>query len=326
MPNVFQKATDKIQDFFAQPENIAKVNTGVVTTTAAILLTPVAINTALALGTLWPQVLYWITQLMQVLGIRRRRKPWGVVFNSQTGQPVALAIVRIYDKKYNRLLEQSVTDIQGRYGFLAKPGTFYIVVSKSGFSFPSVNKTSSFYEKVYSGGDFKIAGAEAVAFNVPLDPHTKPGLGINLWIWLVKINRFLQKLRLPLLVLGIVFAVIMIIVQFELIFVLSLVFYLLIGVLEYLRTRKARPYGIVTDTFNHPIELTIVRIYDKRTGRLMETDVTDRDGRYKFLVAPGIYYLTATKPGYIDFKSHLMYLQKERTLVSTNIKMRKEEK
>jgi hypothetical protein len=208
---------------------------------------------------------------------------------------------------------------------LTKEGAFYLKVTKSGFIFPAKEKTSTFYEKIYLGGEFKISREDqSVAFNIPLDPHVRPGFGISFWIALVKTNRLLQKLRLPLLVIGLIFAMVMLIIQFEIIYLLSLIFYLLIGILEYLRTRKARPYGVVTDTFNHPLELAIVRIFDKKTNRLIETDVTDRDGRFKFLTDPGIYYLTAAKPGYVDFKSHLMYLEKEKTLVSTNIKLKKE--
>lgn len=324
---VFQKAGEKLQDFFANPDNVAKANTAVVTTTAAVLLAPVVANAIISFSSLLPQIFYWLTQLLQLLGIKKRRKPWGLVFNSQTGQPIPLAIVRIYDKKYNRMLEQSVTDNQGRYGFLGKEGAYYITVVKSGFTFPGKTKSSSFYERVYTGDEFKIAGKDqSVSFNIPLDPHTKAGLTISMWIGLVKVNRFLQKLRLPLLVIGFIFSIIMLIFAYELLFVFALIFYILIGILEYLRTRKSRPYGIVTDIFNHPLEMTIVRIFEKKSNRLLETDVTDQDGRFKFLVSPGVYYLTAVKPGYIDFKSHLMYLQKEQTLVSTTIKLKKEEK
>ena len=72
--------------------------------------------------------------------------------------------------------------------------------------------------------------------------------------------------------------------------------------------------------------MAIVRIYHKSNNRLVETDVTDKDGRFKFLVAPGVYYISATKPGYIDFKSHLMYLQKEQSMVTTSIKLKEEGK
>jgi len=221
------------------------------------------------------------------------------------------------------MLEQAVTDTSGRYGFLTKEGTFYITVAKSGYSFPSKVHTT-FYEKIYVGGEFKVAGKDqTVSYNIPLDPLTKAGALMGFWIGVVKFNQFLQKLRTPLLLIGLLINAILIIVSYNFVFILSLVFYILIAILEYLRTLKARPYGVVNDTFGNPLAMTIVRIYRKDSNRLIETDVTDKDGRFKFLVIPGVYYVSATKPGYIDFKSHLMYLQKEKTLVSTTIKLKK---
>jgi len=321
------QTADKIRDFISKPETVNKANTAVVTTTAAVLLAPVVANAIISFSSLLPQIFYWLTQLLQLLGIRKRAKPWGVIFNAETGQPIPLAMVRIYEIKYNRILERVVTDNQGRYGFLVKPGEFYITCSKTGFVFPSKDKKSTFYEKIYTGGNFKIADKDqTIAFNIPLDPTSSSKSIVNLWIWVTRINKLLQKLRVPLLILGIVFALIMMIVSFNILYVLSLGFYVLIGILEILRGKKARPYGVVTDTYNHPISLSIVRIYKKNNNQLIETDVSDNQGRFKFLVAPGIYYITATKPGYIDFKSHLMYLEKEKTLVSTTIKLKKAEK
>jgi hypothetical protein len=320
------QAASKVRDFFGKATNVSKVNTGVVVTSAAVLLAPIAINSAVSASSILPQLIYWFIQLLQAVGVRKRRKSWGLVYNSQTGQPVPLAIVKIFERRYNRVLEQMVTDAQGRYGFLTKPGEFYLTVSKAGFSFPPKEKTSSFYEKVYIGGPLKISAKnQSVAFNIPLDPTTGPQLSGRILVGLIRANKVLQKVRLPLLILGTIFAAVMIFVSYNIVYVLSLIFYFLIIALEILRGRKARPYGSVTDVFGHPLDLAIVRIYHKSTNRLIETDVSDSQGRFKFLVNPGVYYLTATKPGFLDFKSHLMYLEKERTLVSSTIKLKKVE-
>ncbi len=326
IPEVFQKASNRVQEII-KPKNMSRINTGFLLTTAALLLIPLLINTALSFGAILPQLLYWFLQLLQLLGLKKKRKPWGVVFNSQTGQPIPYVMVRILEKKYNRVVERSVTDNQGRYGFLVKPGEYYITCSKRGYKFPSAQKTSTFYEKIYFGGEIKIADEkQSVAFNIPLDPLIKASLGWSIWIKIIRLNRILQKLRLSILVAGIILSIVMMIVAYELIYLLSLIFYILIGILEIYRSHKAKPYGVVTDNYNHPIDLAVIRVYQKKTNRLTETDVTDRDGRFRFLVAPGVYYITAVKPGYVDFKSHIMYLEKEKTMVSTNIKLKKIEK
>lgn len=54
-----------------------------------------------------------------------------------------------------------------------------------------------------------------------------------------------------------------------------------------------------------PIDLALVRLYDAKSDRLLASRVTDRNGRYIFLVNPGEYYIKIEKPGF-DFPSALL--------------------
>jgi hypothetical protein len=64
--------------------------------------------------------------------------------------------------------------------------------------------------------------------------------------------------------------------------------------------KRGAPWGTVYDArTGKPIGLAVVRIYSKRYGDLLETQVTDRKGRFGFLVGPQIYRLTSEKPEYI---------------------------
>jgi hypothetical protein len=295
-------------------------------TTAALLAAPLVLSSVIGASVVWPQVIYLISHLMQLLGIRRKRQPWGTVFNSQTGQPIPYAIVKIFDKEYNRLLETAVTGSAGRFGFLVQKGTYYLTVTKSGYTFPSAMPVGNFFESVYNGAVIEPKDSDkTITMNIPMDPQTKLSRNYKFMLAAIKLNKVLVGIRLGLLAAGILFAIVLIIVSYNIVYVLSLGFYILIAIFEFLRTRRGRPYGVVTDVFGHPLDMTIVRIYEKRTNRLIETDVNDNEGRFKFLVNPGVYYITATKPGYIDFKSHIMYLEKEKTMVSVNIKMKQVE-
>ena len=320
---IFQKAQDTVTNFF--DNNSMKVNNAVVTTTTVLLLAPALVNVAVGFGNFLPQIIYWLTQLLQLVGMRRKRKPWGVVFNSQTGQPVSLAQVRIFDKEYHRLLESVITDKKGRFGILVRPGTFYLVVSRSGFKFPSQFKVSEFFENAYTGGNINIDSKtdKTITLNIPLDPVVKASVVFSFLIMIVKFNRFLQKIRVPMMVIGVIFSLVMIVTAYHYLYVLSLILYVFFFILEIFSSKKTRPYGIVSDIFGNPLETAIVRIFNKRTNRLIATDVTDAQGRFKFFVDPGIYYLMTVKPGYMDFKSHIMYLEGVRTMVTTNIKLKK---
>ena len=60
-----------------------------------------------------------------------------MVYDSRTNQPIRTAIVRIFDKKTKKLLETRVTDEEGRFQFLVRPGEYFLQVTKQGYQFPS---------------------------------------------------------------------------------------------------------------------------------------------------------------------------------------------
>lgn len=72
-----------------------------------------------------------------ILVWRIENPQWGVVLDSQTRQPVKLAMVRLVDQRTNKLIDTEVTDPQGRFGFFVGKGQFYVTVMRDGYHFPS---------------------------------------------------------------------------------------------------------------------------------------------------------------------------------------------
>jgi hypothetical protein len=72
--------------------------------------------------------------------------------------------------------------------------------------------------------------------------------------------------------------------------------------------RKRRfSYGQVYDSLNKlPIDLAVVRLINKKTGTLAQSKVTDKEGRYAFVVGPGTYAIQVIKNGFL-FPSRLMH-------------------
>jgi hypothetical protein len=69
--------------------------------------------------------------------------------------------------------------------------------------------------------------------------------------------------------------------------------------------RKKEKYGVVYDSLTKlPLDLAAVRLKDG-AGRIMQTKVTDRQGRYNFLIAKGQYVLDIAKQGYVFPSSFL---------------------
>ncbi len=77
--------------------------------------------------------------------------------------------------------------------------------------------------------------------------------------------------------------------------------------LLYFGEDKRKGWGVVYDSqTKKPIDLALVRLYNKKTKKLIETKVTDFEGRYIFIIEGGAeYYLEVLKPGY-TFPSRIL--------------------
>ena len=65
-----------------------------------------------------------------------------------------------------------------------------------------------------------------------------------------------------------------------------------------------------------PLANTIARIFDKKFNKLLETQVTDKTGKYAFLVGKNEYYVVFERPGYEKQTSNTIDLTKTMEPVS----------
>ena len=114
-----------------------------------------------------------LNQVLMFFSLRSRRKYWGVVYDAVTKQPLDPAIVKL---SYSNDSETKtcVTDLAGRYGFLAHPGKFKLFAKKTNYSFPSKlvqGDVDGIYENIYHGEFFELTDDyEFIAPNIPMDP------------------------------------------------------------------------------------------------------------------------------------------------------------
>ncbi len=96
---------------------------------------------SLAVAIIRPSVLAAVMIAVQVLvyllskRLAKPRKPksWGIVYDKTTRRPLANVVARIFEPKYNKLLDTQVTDSKGRYAFLLGPSEYFAVFEKEGF-------------------------------------------------------------------------------------------------------------------------------------------------------------------------------------------------
>lgn len=118
--------------------------------------------------------------MFQVVGLRRRAKVWGVIYDSKTKKPIPLAKIELLDVA-GRVLETRFADRDGRYGFLTSPSSLHatelrvqVRVQKTGYTFPSTFSVAGtdyiVYDNIYRGGEIVLKGDSLVKFNIPMDP------------------------------------------------------------------------------------------------------------------------------------------------------------
>lgn len=115
-----------------------------------------------------------LNRFLMLLGLRRQNMRWGIVYDSVSKEPLDPVIVRLIDVETGKATQTSVTDLAGRYNFLAYPGKFKILVRKSNYNYPSVISAGDhdeIYSNLYHGEFFTLTGgSDVINFNIPMDP------------------------------------------------------------------------------------------------------------------------------------------------------------
>ena len=260
------------------------------TTTAATLALPLVpiIFELNSLGDLWFILKEALFRLFGFLLLRKRRRGWGMVYDKNTGSPIPLATVSIFDENGVRR-ESKVTDNLGFYFFLVSPGKYALEAIKNGYqSLISRNNTeeNNFYEADYQGGILDVADPDLVNLDIPLA---------------LEKNKFLRNFfnkRVLRIILSVIFwagffvnVVITILFPNPLNFLITFA-YLLLAVMRSF-SLGVRKWGMVIDQTGKPMEFAEVRIKDPSSGRLVARAVTDQYGRYLIASREGNYILEA---------------------------------
>jgi len=121
----------------------------------------------------WLAILRLLNSVLNFFSLKQTKQFWGIVYDSVSKQPLDPVIVKLLYVD-GREVETCVTDIAGRYGFLARPGKFKIHARKTNYLFPSIyapGGSDGIYENLYHGEFFSLYhDYEVVAPNIPMDP------------------------------------------------------------------------------------------------------------------------------------------------------------
>jgi len=268
---------------------------------------------------------FFLTQPILLLG-KKKRKKFGIVYNSLSKQPIDLVAVRLIHAKTGLVVQTRITDSKGRFFFRAKPGVYRLEAAKNGYEFPSkfvvgVKEDGPFLD-VYHGENIEVKEESNISANIPIDPLVKEEVPRK-----VIIKKYLRKLQHAIALLSVV------VTLFALFIAPSILLAaMLVGqVLTYLLFRrlalagKPKGWGVVYDAKSRrPLGRSVVRIFDKKYNKLLETQVTDAKGVYGFFANENVFFVTAQKAGYGAYTSEDIDLTgKEEGVVDKHIPLQK---
>ena len=235
--------------------------------------------------------------LLMGLGLRKRFKPWGTVYDSVTKMPVDPAYVVVRDMN-RKVVAESLTDMDGRYGFLLEPGTYFISANKTHYAFPSRKlqrqENDEIYEDLYFGEPIEIDNNTIMNRNIPLDPLAFDWNEFeknkrNLMSFHKKNERTKRIISSVLFRVGFFITLLATLYRPTLFNILMLVLYaLVLGILTFGIKRKA--LGEIVDSQSKaPLSYSVIRVYSANGENLITTKIADAFGRYYCLVPQGKY-------------------------------------
>lgn len=254
----------------------------------------------------------------------KSKSGFGTVFNSITGKPIDLARVRLIDI-HGLTVASAVTDEYGHYRLTGMPGEFMIAVSKPGFVFPSIflksaNKSKKF-ENIIRSQKIKIRDYGIITKNIPMDPlqgMKNRSKVFSRWIVLSDNAQIVISVATPLI------AWIYPFISGQWIHWLFFTIYTVANLLRIISFRPAKPqFGTVKDAqTGKPLERVILRLFDSKFNRVLNTQVTTAKGRYAFLVNQGSYYMALKKDGYRTLRINFPDITKNSYPLATDVQMK----
>ncbi len=242
-------------------------------------------------------------RVLQALGLLPKKRPQGMVFNSQTDEPIAFALITIQSvdtTPEETITETVVTDTSGIYqGIKLIPGKYRIFVNHQDYSFPTFKPRPAYmsFLEFYKGEVFEVKSEEQEhLYLIPVDPKEtqtqKTTFRSKTKLLMAQLR--LKDLTIPLFSFSLVVAT----------FFPSLVNTFVLGLYGILLTKKAikstRVPGIsgkIIDEKGEGIPHAIIRLTESNTNQLIALISSNEHGEFKVFTKKDLYQLVVTKQG-----------------------------
>jgi hypothetical protein len=269
-----------------------------------LALIPVFVDNFLGLENYHYNIFKIVILLFAFLGLKRKMKAWGTVYDSNTKQPLDPVYVVLSDKS-GREVSTAITDMDGRFGFLVPSGWYRISVNKNNYVFPSEKlkgkNTDGFYQNIYFGEDVYLDADDANSMNIPMDSkgfdwNEDQKKSKNLFKFNSGFSSAMYMLSMFLFNFGFVLSlVINIFYGFSVYNILILVSFVAVWVTRKMRVKR-KTNGIISESdTGFPLSFAKVRILSKDNQKEIFHRIADKYGNYYCLLPKGEYYVKIDK-------------------------------
>ncbi len=254
------------------------------------------------------------TLLLTFLGLKRRFKPWGTVYDSITKQPLDPAYVVLVDEN-GKEVSSSITDLDGRYGFLLQAGKYKMIANKTNYKFPSDRLAGRFSDELYSNLyfgetiDIPTTGALIIK-SIPMDPvkfdwNEFAKKNKKLMRFYSRFDYVFAKIASVLFAVGFVIAVIALFIAPQPYNIITFALYVALLILRIIGL-KPKANGYISDSkTGDPLSFAVVRIISAELNTEIAHKIADKSGRYFCLVPNGKYYIKIERKNLDETYEHV---------------------
>lgn len=252
----------------------------------------ISIFVAFANFNVWTTILYLFNMITNLIGFTKSRKT-GVIYNSVTKQPVARAVIRMFDIETNKLIKTSVSDTLGYFWVPEKNVSAKILVRLPGYVFPSslvIGKEDPPFRYVVKD----IVDDISKPFSIPIDPVGKVSARFQVWYVIKQFYNILNEIILFILTLFSGFMFLRYGGVLNILFFILGIIMLIVFVYERLTLYKLSSFGTVYYKNGTEVSNAVIDLYDREFNHLVQRRISSNRGKYLLYVPNGNYVLKCT--------------------------------
>ena len=256
----------------------------------------VAVQIGVTQGNLWFAIFGLIDR-------SKKRKPWGVVYDSVTKKLISRVVVRLWDAETGKLVDTVVTDANGIFKLTPKVGKYVLKISHPEYVFPSKLINSSIdsgFTNIYTGEVIEVHNEnDVLMISVPIDPEKKSSRKLRTQAIVNFLEEVVGVISPIILVSGFLYSIVVTVMYpINLNFVILGLYATTFLIKVYVYLARPKLFGQVTGVDGKAISGLELGLFDSEFKNLVSRTFTNKQGTYNFVVKNQDYYLQVMDSGY----------------------------